>query len=376
MQAIHDNRINQKSYTVTNPGFTTPTLPNRLRPSRSPHSSITYHSVDPHFHAALDMQGGIGVDRQIAKHITATSPISTHRACTNTCPTTSPRPPSTSPTTPSPVPRPRLYNYQFQSGGFYRQNQLIVSSSMQLKHFTSQRQLRAERSQERHAGHQLISLGCAGSRLRLRPRRLRHTQSFHVDRQLYRAAWLRPRRVLCRAIGHALQPHHWQRPTGNNQFNARPAYGTCGAPASSPRNTAASTPTPSAKTSPSSLWHRAGTRQRRRSRPLQQGLRHWAQNRKGGRGPNLHARRRKRQQPRPRQRRSGHSSRCRRSTPLQSHPRRRRQQSVNMVNLGTPNGVLLSPLFNQRNRSPADSSATARPAPHHRIPVDVYVLKD
>lgn len=31
---------------------------------------------------------------------------------------------------------------------------------------------------------------------------------------------------------------------------------------------------------------------------------------------------------------------------------------LNMVNLGTPNGVLLSPLFNQHNRSPAVNSAT------------------
>ncbi len=42
----------------------------RVLTSRRPASIPTYHSVDPHFHAALDMQGGIGVDQQFAKHIT------------------------------------------------------------------------------------------------------------------------------------------------------------------------------------------------------------------------------------------------------------------------------------------------------------------
>ena len=69
--ANHDNLINQKSYTVTNPGFYNPNAAEPASVLTSSTSSIpTFHSVDPHFHAALDMQAGIGVDRQIAKHIT------------------------------------------------------------------------------------------------------------------------------------------------------------------------------------------------------------------------------------------------------------------------------------------------------------------
>ena len=60
IEAIHDNGINQKSY-VEN--FDSPAAPVR-------NIRVPIHTLDPHFHAALDMQGGIGVDRQIAKGIT------------------------------------------------------------------------------------------------------------------------------------------------------------------------------------------------------------------------------------------------------------------------------------------------------------------
>ncbi len=44
----------------------------------------------------------------------------------------------------------------------------------------AQRQLRTQRSQKRHAGHQFFPIRCAGPRLRLRPRQLRHPQSISV----------------------------------------------------------------------------------------------------------------------------------------------------------------------------------------------------
>ena len=78
--AIHDNRINQQSYVVKNPNsvFPAPDQFDPNQPATIPASTLSsaaisvpaYHTVDPHFHAALDMQGGIGVDRQITKHIT------------------------------------------------------------------------------------------------------------------------------------------------------------------------------------------------------------------------------------------------------------------------------------------------------------------
>jgi len=71
IEAIHDNLINQQSYTVTNPAFYNPAAAEPQSVLTSSASSIpTYHSVDPHFHAALDMQGGIGLDRQFTKRIT------------------------------------------------------------------------------------------------------------------------------------------------------------------------------------------------------------------------------------------------------------------------------------------------------------------
>ena len=93
-----------QSQSFYNPNAAEPRRPR----SRSTASSIpTYHSVDPHFHAALDMQGGIGVDRQIGKHVTSQHHLSLHAGrapiLDQQCHRARLR---RSPTTPSPDPRP------------------------------------------------------------------------------------------------------------------------------------------------------------------------------------------------------------------------------------------------------------------------------
>ena len=137
IQAIHDNLINQKSYTVANPSFYNPNAAEPSSVLTSTASSIpTYHSVDPHFHAALDMQGGIGVDHQFGKHVTSNITYlytqGVHQYLTNNV--TAPDFDEADYTITGPTPA--AYNYQFQSGGFYRQNQIILSSALQLKKLT------------------------------------------------------------------------------------------------------------------------------------------------------------------------------------------------------------------------------------------------
>ena len=153
LPAIHDNLINQKSYTVANPGFYNPNTPEPASVLASYSSSIpTYHSVDPHFHAALDMQAGIGVDHQITKRITGNITYlftqGVHQYFTNNV------------TAPAfdiadyivTGPTPSVYNDQFQSGGFYRQNELIFSASARAQAPYANRQLHTQRSQKRYPG--------------------------------------------------------------------------------------------------------------------------------------------------------------------------------------------------------------------------------
>ena len=64
---------NQQIYIINNPtGYTETSPGNPVKPPNptGSDSAPTYWTIAPNFHAALDMQGAIGVDRQIAKGVT------------------------------------------------------------------------------------------------------------------------------------------------------------------------------------------------------------------------------------------------------------------------------------------------------------------
>ncbi|MGD0480920.1 MAG: carboxypeptidase regulatory-like domain-containing protein [Terracidiphilus sp.] len=230
IQAIHDNLINQKSYTVTNPGFYNPDAAEPASVLTSTASSIpTYHSVDPHFHASLDMQAGIGVDHQFGKRVTSNVTYlytqGDHQYLTNnvTAPAFDEADYTITGATPA------AYNYQFQSGGFYRQNQLILSSALQLKKLTvsGNYTLNQAKSDTQGVGSfpsvaqdPGFDYGRAGFGIRNRVTLIESYTAPHgiVFASLFTAQSGTPYNL---TIGEDL--------TGSNQFNARPAYGTCGA---------------------------------------------------------------------------------------------------------------------------------------------------
>ncbi|HEY1804623.1 MAG TPA: carboxypeptidase regulatory-like domain-containing protein [Terracidiphilus sp.] len=237
--AIHDNRINQQSYTVTDPNSVFPAYQfNAAQPQPIPASALasmassipTFHSVDPHFHAALDMQGGIGIDRQIAKHITGnitylyTQGVHQYMSNNVTAPTFDIADYTVTGPTPS------TYNYQFQSEGFYRQNQLIVSSALQLKKFTlsgnyvlndARSDTQGINSFPSVAQDPGLDYGRATFGIR---QRFLAIFSYSVPHGFVLGAYMAAQSgtPYNLTIGEDL--------TGNNQFNARPTYGTCGDP--------------------------------------------------------------------------------------------------------------------------------------------------
>ena len=135
IQAIHQNGINQTVTTITNPTY--PVNPIAVANSNT---AQTLYTIDPHFHAATDLQAAVGVDRQLAKRITANVTYlygrGVHQYLTNNIgapdfatadlgiyPDEQP-PPS------------EENNMQYQSGGVYRQNQIIVSGRANYPHFS------------------------------------------------------------------------------------------------------------------------------------------------------------------------------------------------------------------------------------------------
>ena len=238
IQLIHDNLVNQKSYTVDNPNAvfpnnqfdpnnTTAVPPNTL--ASAPSSIPTEHTINPRFHAALDMQAGIGVDRQLAKkimgNITYLYTQGVHQYFSNNV--TAPGFDLADYTTTGPAPT--LYNYQYQSGGFYRQNQLIFSSSIALKHLTlsgnytlseAKSDTQGVNSFPSVAENPGLDYGRASFGIR---HRFTLIQSYTAPHGVVIAA------LLAAQSGTPYNLTIGSDLTGNNQFNARPTYGTCGA---------------------------------------------------------------------------------------------------------------------------------------------------
>ncbi|MGB7265100.1 MAG: carboxypeptidase regulatory-like domain-containing protein [Terracidiphilus sp.] len=230
IEAIHDNLINQKSYVVANPGFYNPNAPEPPSVLTSLGSPVpSYHTIDPHFHSALDMQGGIGVDRQITKkimgNITYLYTQGVHQYLSNNV--TAPAFDTADYTVTGPAPA--LYNYQFQSGGFYRQNQVIFSASVRLKRLTLSGNYTFNQAKSDTQGVNSFpsvaqdpgfDYGRATFGVR---HRVMFLESYTLPHGIVIAS------LLAAQSGTPYNLTIGTDLTGNNQFDARPAYGTCGA---------------------------------------------------------------------------------------------------------------------------------------------------
>jgi hypothetical protein len=230
MQAIHQNGVNQQSFIVNNPSFfdpTTPASPTVLAAASS--SRPTVFSIDPHFHAALNMQGGVGVDRQLGKlttiNVTYLYTRGVHQYLSNTI--TAPTFDVANYTITGPMPS--LYENQFQSGGVFNQHQIIVTSTVRLKKlslhsFYTYNQAKSDTGGVNYfpsvAQNPGLDYGRASFGIHHRFTLLATYNAPHgiVIAPLLSAQSGTPYNL---TIGNDL--------TGNNQFNARPTFGRCGA---------------------------------------------------------------------------------------------------------------------------------------------------
>jgi Carboxypeptidase regulatory-like domain len=126
IQAIHQNGINQTVSTITDPTF-----PVSSAAVSSANSAQTLFTVDPHFHAATDLQAAVGIDRQLAKRITGNVTYlygrGVHEYFTNNIGAPDFATADAGIYPDNPLPPAQENNLQYQSGGVYRENQIIVS---------------------------------------------------------------------------------------------------------------------------------------------------------------------------------------------------------------------------------------------------------
>jgi hypothetical protein len=218
IQALHDDRVNQQSFVVTNPS------------SSSPTTVPSYRTIDPHFKAALDMQAGAGIDQQLtskwAANITYLFTQGVHQYMSNnvTAPAFNAATYVVTGTSPS------IYNYQFQSGGFFKQQQIIFTSSIQTRRFVLNGSYTFNIAKSDTQG--VYSFPSVAQNPGLDYGRatfgVRHRVTLMNS---YTAPWGFVFSSLLAAQSgtpyNLTTGYDW---TGNNQFNARPTYGVCGTP--------------------------------------------------------------------------------------------------------------------------------------------------
>jgi len=229
-EVLHDNLVNQRSYVVAKPGFYDPNAPQPPSALASAPSTVpAYHTIDPHFHAALDMQMGAGVDRQIAKAITGnitylyTQGVHQYLSDNVTAPAFDPA------TYTVTGPAPALYAYQYQSGGVYKQSQIIATLSARLKKLTINANYTYDTAKSDTQGPTSFASDSAD------PGFDYGRASFGVRHETtWIGSYSAPYAVTIAAAFFARSGVPYNLTigsdlTGNNQFNARPTYGTCNA---------------------------------------------------------------------------------------------------------------------------------------------------
>jgi hypothetical protein len=231
IDAIHDNRVNQQSYVVSNPGFFNPSAPaSQSQIASAPSAIPSYHTIDPKFRSALNMQGGLGIDRQFTKSFTANITYlftqGVHQYLSNNV--TAPLFNTSTYTVVGPAPT--AYNYQFQSGGFFKQHQVVGTANIQTKRLilngsytfnVAKSNTQGVYSFPSVAQNPGYDYGTASFGVR---HRFTVLQSYTAPFGFVLAS------LLTGQSGTPFNVTTGSDLTGNNQFNSRPGYGVCGAP--------------------------------------------------------------------------------------------------------------------------------------------------
>lgn len=231
LQTVLNNGISQRTYVVQNPNFYDPSKPVPASVLvNAGNSTLTINTLAPNFHAAQNLQAAAGVDQTIGKLTTVTLSYlytqGTHQYFTNNI--TAPAFDPATYTISGPVPS--SYNYQYQSGGIFKQHQIIVTTREQYRKFSLQTTYTFN-----HANSDVQGIASFPS-IAQNPRFDFGRSTFGITHQLQAIGnWSAPYgiRLTSMLFAQSGTPYNitlGNDLTGNNQFNARPTYGICGAP--------------------------------------------------------------------------------------------------------------------------------------------------
>jgi hypothetical protein len=186
------------------------------------------YSIDPHFHAALDMQGGVGVDQRAGKSVTFNVTYlftrGIHQYFTNNV-TAPDFDPSTYTLAGS---APAAYNYQFQSGGVYKQHRVILTTNLHFQRVSLHGSYTFNEAKSDAQG--VTSFPSVAKD----PGQDYGRASFDIHNSLFLlGTYAAPHGITIAPllVAQSGTPYNvtiGNDLTGNNQFNARPTYGTCG----------------------------------------------------------------------------------------------------------------------------------------------------
>ena len=175
------------------------------------------------------MQAGAGIDLQATKNITFSMTYLFTQGLHQYLSNTANAPAFNAATYTVTGPPPATFNYQFQSGGFYKQHQVIVTSSWQLRRFVLNGSYTFNQAKSDTQG--VDSFASVAQNPGLDYGRASFGVRHHVTMlSSYTAPWgITFASLLEAQSGTPYNITTGSDLTGNNQFNARPAYGVCGA---------------------------------------------------------------------------------------------------------------------------------------------------
>lgn len=230
LQTILNNGVLQRTYTVQNPDFYDPVTPIPASVLESAGSStLTVNTLAPHFHAAQNVQTAVGVDQTIGKLTTLTLSYlytqGTHQYFTNnvTAPVFDPATYTVS------GPAPTSYNYQYQSGGIFKEHQIIFTTRERYRKLSLQTTYTFSHANSDTQGVTSFPSVAQNPRFDYGRSLFGITHKFQAI-----GTWSAPYGIAFSSMVFAQSGTPYNVTLGNdltqnNQFNARPTYGTCGA---------------------------------------------------------------------------------------------------------------------------------------------------
>ncbi|HKR27506.1 MAG TPA: hypothetical protein VJS11_08620, partial [Acidobacteriaceae bacterium] len=150
IQAIHQNGVNEQQFIESNASGPIQFNPNQTTVINSSSAGAqtgktapTVFSIAPNFHASVDMEGAVGVDRQLTKamtgNVTYVFSQGVHQYFTDNLSAAAvfPLQDAENGVYPSaPVLPPATNNLQYQSGGFYKEHQVMVTVRANYRRFS------------------------------------------------------------------------------------------------------------------------------------------------------------------------------------------------------------------------------------------------